>query len=67
MYPIELLCPACGSDDITCVSRQFFLYVCNVCEERFSDDEMLESREKSSKYRTRPRRGYQEDIYDDGT
>lgn len=62
MKPV-IQCPECESDDIEVMSREYELYRCCICGERFSNEDAIILRDKSSSHRTKPRR-YEDD--DDG-
>ena len=61
MRHATLACPECGTNDIRCLSTEYFLYICEVCGERFSEEDAIVLREKSSQFRTKPRRGYEDE------
>lgn len=54
MYDDILLCPTCDSEDIECVSDVASLYRCLVCNDHFCEDELLDSRDRTSRNKTKP-------------
>lgn len=58
----DILCPECGSDDIEVLSREYELYRCYACGERFSNEDAISLWDKSSSHRTRPRKYEDDDI-----
>lgn len=62
---LNVLCPECDSNNVTCLNDTYQLYRCNTCTSRFSEEDIVDLR--AAARRSKPRRRDDEDgnYYDD--